>query len=737
MVFKVGKVVSSLAVFLVAGGVFTAVSVEADDAPGPMTQAGTGVDSPVTSDTTRRLSEVVVEGDSEPKPVATPLPDVEDGKIYAGKKTVSTDLEELPPISTNNYRQSLSQVSGLLVSEVSNEGFASMNYRGLGDPHESFNMNLLRDGVPIQADIYGYSAAYYQPPFDSLERIDFIGNAASLMYGPQVGGALNFISRKPTVDEPNSFFTRDLLGEKNFYSTYNQLSGSAEGVGYQGFFYQRGTDGWRDENSDNRVTNGNVKLAFDSSDRAHWDLDFDIYDADHGEAGGVAYTSAPGVIGFDTDRFGTTTQFDRLRIQRYFMNAALDYEVDKDTTVYTTLYGGYYNRFSRRQNPGTAPTFGGVYNGQTNNIVTQEFQSIGVDSRVQFNWGAEKAEDAHTLAVGTTINAFKSPFRQELGDTPDANTGDMTKLIHRYTLAASVYAENRFKFGNLSVTPGIRLENIQQSVDEKINGSISDPDLRDEDDFTFVPLPGIAAEYELGAKSQAYASYARSFRPKAYQDTIPLNTGDTISSDLDPAYGETVETGVRGSPLDWLSFDTSMFFIRYTDQFGRLGTNIQNVGNSSTYGLSMAGTIGLVGLSDAAIGAKNRDRIGELSLYGNATLLDAEFTSGPADGKTPQYAPTSLVKTGLIYDYHSMAKIALMSTIVSDSYGDDANSENRFIPDYMVWDLTGEINVWKDRVSLIGGINNLFDEKYFARVRSNGIDPALPRNAYAGLSVKF
>jgi Fe(3+) dicitrate transport protein len=664
------------------------------------------------------------------------MPEVESGKIYSGKKTVSTVLAELPPISTNNYRQSLSQISGLLVSEVSNEGIASMNYRGLGDPHESFNMNLLRDGIPFQADIYGYPAAYYQPPFDSLDRIDFIGNGGSLMYGPQVGGALNFVTRKPAVDEANSFFTRDLVGEKNFYSTYNQLSGSADGVGYQGFFYQRGTDGWRNENADYRVTNGNIKLAFDSSDRAHWDLDFDIYDADHGEAGGLAFTSAPGVLGFDTDRFGTITKFDRLQIQRYFMNAALEYEIDKDTSLYTKLFGGYYNRFSRRQTAGTAPTFGGVYNGQTNNIVTQQFQNVGVDSRMQHNWGAEKAGDAHTLVAGVTINGIKSPYRAEVGSEPDANTGDMNRLIHRYTLAASVFVENRFKLGKLSVTPGIRLENISQSIDEKINNAVPNPNLRDKDDFTFVPLPGVSAEYELGMQSQVYASYARSFRPKAYQDTIPLNTGDTISDDLDPAYGNTVEAGVRGTPLDWLRFDASTFLIRYEDQFGRVDTNIQNVGNSSTYGLSLAGTIGLIGLVDAATDAKNRDKVGELSIYGNVTLLDAEFTSGPLDGKTPQYAPTSLVKTGLIYDYQSAAKIALMNTIVSDHYGDDAGSENRFIPDYMVWDLTGEINVWKD-VSLIGGINNLFDEKYYSRVRSNGLDPALPRNAYAGLSVKF
>ena len=689
------------------------------------------------SSSEKRLDEVVVRGDAEPAPVAEPMPDVEDAKIYSGKKTVSTDLEELPPISTNNYRQSLSQVSGLLVSEVSNEGIASMNYRGLGDPHESFNMNMLRDGVPIQADVYGYPAMYYQPPIDSVKRIDFIGNGGSLMYGPQVGGALNFITQKPTTDEPLGFFTRDIFGEKNLYSTFNQVSGSSDGIGYQGFFHQRGSDGWRHQNSDYRVTDGNFALAFDSNQRAHWVLDFDAYDTDQGDAGGVAFVTSPGVNGFNTNRFGTSTQFDRLRIERYFGTAALDYEVDKDTSAFFKLYGGYYNRFSRRQTPGSAPVFGGIYNGQATNIVNQEFQTIGLDSRVQHSWGAEKSEDANVLAAGMTITAIKSPFKGETGSSPDSNTGPLNRLIHRNTVGAAIFAENLFRFGRLSVTPGIRVENYNQDVDEKVNSAVPDPALRDANDFTSVPLPGISAAYDLGAESQLYASFARSFKPKTYQDTIPLGTGDTISEDLDPAYGYTYEAGARGQPMDWLTFDTSAFYIRFDDQFGRVGTNIQNVGDSRTYGLSMSGDIGLLGLTDAVMETTNRQTIGELRLYGNATLLNAEFTSGPVDGKTPQYAPTSLIKTGLIYDYHSIGKLAFLGTVVSDTYGDDGNSEERFIPGYNVWDLTGEVTVWKNSVSIIGGINNIFDEKYYSRIRSNGIDPALPRNTYVGLSIKF
>jgi Fe(3+) dicitrate transport protein len=58
----------------------------------------------------------------------------------------------------------------------------------------------------------------------------------------------------------------------------------------------------------------------------------------------------------------------------------------------------------------------------------------------------------------------------------------------------------------------------------------------------------------------------------------------------------------------------------------------------------------------------------------------------------------------------------------------------------MVWDLTAEAKVYRSSVgdvSVIAGINNLLDEDYYARIRSDGIDPAYRRNYYAGLSFTF
>jgi outer membrane receptor protein involved in Fe transport len=129
--------------------------------------------------------------------------------------------------------------------------------------------------------------------------------------------------------------------------------------------------------------------------------------------------------------------------------------------------------------------------------------------------------------------------------------------------------------------------------------------------------------------------------------------------------------------------------------------------------------------------------LSNMHLYFNFSALNAQFTEGQLDGKTPQYAPKYLLRTGLLLYPADGIKIALMNTLVTEHFGDDANTANFKIPTYRVWDLTFETPILEKRLKLVGGVNNLFDAVYWARVRSNGVDPAQPRNFYLGLNAQI
>ena len=139
-----------------------------------------------------------------------------------------------------------------------------------------------------------------------------------------------------------------------------------------------------------------------------------------------------------------------------------------------------------------------------------------------------------------------------------------------------------------------------------------------------------------------------------------------------------------------------------------------------------------------------------LSLFGSLMLLNAEFTSdnppecdgNPAlpsclHGKTPAYAPDYIVRAGVEYVFPEIFKISLLTTAVSNQYGDDNNTPDFFLPHYTVSDLTMEANVWGETAALYFGVNNIFDEDYYARIRSDGIMPAYARNYYGGFKVYF
>ena len=122
------------------------------------------------------------------------------------------------------------------------------------------------------------------------------------------------------------------------------------------------------------------------------------------------------------------------------------------------------------------------------------------------------------------------------------------------------------------------------------------------------------------------------------------------------------------------------------------------------------------------------------------TLLNADFRNGPTEGRTPQYAPQYQVKFGTKYNKNDRIKLSVLTTLVDDHFADDDSTPNRFVPYYKVWDLSGEIVILKNIAgvfdfSLFGGVNNLFNENYWARVTSAGIDPAFPRNYYGGVKI--
>ena len=702
-----------------------------------------------------RVEGVEVVADYDTRPTGPFLPDIEGTRINAGKKTSNIQLKDLPMISNDNYRQVIATTPGLILAEESSP-LLSIGYRGY-EPHRMQYFQVLEDGIPIHADMFGYPEAYYTPPLETVERIEFVRGGAALMYGPQPAGALNFVTKKPPTDTPFEVQSTNTAGSFGYYSNFSSAGGTVGRFGYYGWYDHQQTDGFRDANSDYAVNAWGGTLALDATGASRWYLDVTAYDATHGEPGGQTLATGPNRVNYDKDRNATSRFFDRMRVSRHAV--ALIHENDLSERTFFTFraWFDYYLRWSRRQRGGGFGTLPSGPNAQTNQIERQQFFTSGLEPRVRHDW--DWLGNTHTLTGGMMLYYTWSPRTDSRGSSPTAQTGQIINQNNRQTGYVTAFAENRFQFGKLSITPGIRLENIWQSVNEVVNVSSfqTGQPLKDDTIYNFVPLFGLGVEYAFTPEIAAYGNVSQAYRPPIFTQSVPTTPNSVVAGNLNESFVMNYEVGFRGNPKPWVKWDTSVFLVDNSDIIGSRTadggnlTIIENSGRAMTFGCDVYAEIDLVGLSEeiwnrdvpptekSVVASRQSwvETYGSLSLYTALTLMDAKFVAGANEGRTPQYSPDYILRVGAIYNWRDRLKVALMGNFVGSSFADDTNTEQRFIPAYNVWDLTVEAKVYKDYVSIVGGINNLFDTLYYARIRPDGIDPAMPRNWYVGAKVEF
>jgi Fe(3+) dicitrate transport protein len=718
-----------------AGIVATADAAEAQTRPESEPTAP-AADPP--ADPTLRLPEERVVGEREEAPRF--VPDVKGPEIFAGKKTAVIDPDRPPKVVNDNYRQVLSRTPGLTLSEEASP-LVSIGYRGL-DPHRTQYTLVLKDGIPIPAGLFGYPENYYLPPIDSIEQIDFVHGGAALLYGPQPGGTLNFITRKPNPTKPFSLYTSQTFGSYDFYSTYNALSGTVDRTGYYVYYYQKQGDGFRDGNSDFDLYSGSAKITHAITDASRIQVTFDGYNEEHGEPGGLTFTPGPNAALYEGDRSAVSRRFDRFRLKRYIGSAIYENDLSDDTLLRVAAWGGYYERFSKRQRGGGFGTLPTGADANTNSIENQKFYTSGLDARVRHDWTL--FGDSHTLATGVMYYHDDSPRVDKRGARPDAEDGEVRNDSHRTTDYGSVFVENRFVFGNLSIVPSGRLETFSLSIDEAVNVSKADAGvpLSDDTRLDVVPLVGLGVAYTLLPTVEVYANASSGYRPAIFTQAVSTSPTTDVPGDLAAGNAWQYEVGFRGNPQPWLYWDTSLFWLDFDNQIGTVQVSadrseIRNVGRAWYRGWEAATEVGLVGLYDHLRGTTHVGRCGDFSIYGNVTLLDAELIRGEFEDNVPAYAPDYVVRAGVQYSYRNLVRASLLSTAVSQHFANDNNTGDFYVPPYEVWDLTVEANVYRDMVAIHAGVNNLFDENYYARIRSDGIDPAMGRNFYGGVKLYF
>ncbi len=682
------------------------------------------------------LPEMVVTGKSSPSFVSGSATSEGTTKLYEGKKTRVTDLNSLPSIQSQNLRQVFSRTPGILVSEQQSQAFVNTTYRGIGDPHESGYVLTLIDGVPATSDWHGYNTVYYTPPIDLVERVEVISGGASLLYGPQPGAAINYVTANPPIDRQFTAKTKHVFGSYGLYNTFNKIGGTVGDIGYSAYVGHSQWDGPR-INADYQTNTGGIKLLWSPEKETRIKLTYSNYKNESGEPGGLT------VAQYANNRDNSSRTFDRLWTEKHGLSLSAEHEFSADTLLTSNLFGGYQDRFSRRQTTATS---------LTTNLDRQEFYTFGNDTRIKHHWEGLGSENVMT--GGFTAYTSDSPRTRDTGRGLSLNDASTVFKLERSVNYGSIFGENQFKWGNFGVTPGMRVEFVDVYAEENFNTVRTNQGGAriDASKFEAVPLVALGLTYDLPQKNQIYGNVSQGYRAVAFDELYnPTSVTTRSGSSLESGKTWTYEVGVKGTPASFWNYDTSVYLIDNDNVISNVtlpagNSENMNAGRAIYRGWELASEFNLVGFYDSLYSNKSKrdssleDRIGSVSLFGSVNLMNSQFVSGIRDGKEPQYAPEYQLKYGVDYKYKDRGKVVLTSTMLADHFVNDTNSNisgQDEVPAYMVLDLTAEWKIYKDYVSVLAGINNLLDEDYYSRVRGTGIEPALRRNYYVGFSIEY
>ncbi|NHF57864.1 TonB-dependent receptor [Flavobacteriaceae bacterium TP-CH-4] len=723
---------------------------------------------------TEKLSEVVLTQRRERIFALQQLKKVEGTAIYAGKKSEVVLLDGLTGnLAANNSRQIYGQVVGLNIYDNGDAGL-QLNIGGRGlDPNRTANFNTRQNGYDISADVLGYPESYYTPPAEALEEIQIVRGAASLQYGTQFGGLVNFKFKRPNPNKKIAWTSRQTLGSFNLNTTFNSLAGTIGKFSYYTYFNYKEGDGFR-PNSGYHSRNYYAHLGYRLSDRTKITVETTFLNYLAQQPGGLTDAQF-----LEDPTFSNRTRnwFD---VDWKLYSLRLDHQFSSKTDFSLNLFGLDASRkaLGFRTNRVSQPD---VLE-EPRELLIDNFQNWGAEARVLTRYGLWGKESA--LLLGSKF--YKTRNDQRQGPGSNASNADFRFADDQFpnyerqsefdfpNLNVAFFGENIFNITDkLTVTPGFRFEYIKTESEGSFRNIVLDlagnPLLNEEieDNRVFersFVLLGVGASYKATPSMELYGNISQNYRSVTFNDIRVVNPSFQIDSNISDEDGFTADLGFRGRYRNALAYDVSAFGLLYDNRLGEIlkaRTRIDENGEEIETGgiVRFRGNIGtafMYGLESFANWSLKETFLPyseklKLNYFINLALTRSEYLSSDennVEGNEVEFIPAVNMKTGLNLGYGNLLG-SLQYTYLSKQFTDATNAQQDIndnqrgiegeIPAYDILDISLSYTYKKWRLE--AGINNLLDTSYFTRRATGypgpGIIPAEPRTFYTTLQFKL
>ncbi|MDX1684523.1 MAG: TonB-dependent receptor [Saprospiraceae bacterium] len=684
------------------------------------------------------------------------LRDVEKMAIYASKKSELIILDEIGAnLSTNNARQLFSRVPGLNIWDNDGAGLQlGIGVRGL-DPNRTAHFNTRQNGYDISADALGYPESYYTPPSEAIDEIEIVRGAASLQYGPQLGGLLNFDLKDGKVGQPVLLDIGLTGGSYDYLDGYLSAQGEIDGLSYFAFGKYKQGSGWR-ENSDfeQRVGIGRVNYRFNPKLEVGMEATFMSYLAQQ----------PGGLVDFEFENAPQSSKRSRnwFKVNWNLYSLTFDYEISGSTNTNLRTF----HLDARRQALGNLGPIHRPDSGRERDLIDGQYDNWGMEWRLMHRY--ELNDLFQHILIGARFYSGFTTNRQGLADDgsgPDfdfLNPDELESSDYDFpSRNMALFAEHLFNITDKwSVTPGARFESIFTSGEgyyknRVISGSrviFEEKIFEERSRMRNFVLLGLGTSYRPDQNIEIYANFSQNYRSINFSDLIVTNPNLVIDQDLKDESGYNTDLGIRGLIFDKMRFDLSLFYLRYMDRIG-IGEKIVKDDRIGERAVSYRTNIG-----DAAIGGlegyvrydllDRKIRGNDLSLdpFLNISLIESKYLDGLSgfQGNEVELVAPLMFKFGMRATLGRLG-LSYLFSYTHRHYSDATNAirvadaTRGIIPSYWVHDLTLSCNFKKSEIKF--SVNNALDRAYFTRRATGypgpGIIPAEGRTFYLTISHRF
>ncbi|KAA2218172.1 TonB-dependent receptor family protein [Maribacter flavus] len=679
--------------------------------------------------------------------------------------------KEIKKFNYTDINRTLRGVPGVNVYEEDGFGLRpNISLRGTS-PERSSKITLMEDGVLIAPAPYSAPSAYYFPTIARMQAVEILKGSSQVQYGPYTtGGALNMIS----TEVPDSFgiFLNSSFGSFNSGRIHTQVGDTKKNFGYAIEYLNYNSNGFKDlDNGENTgfdkndlVAKFRVNSNADAKVPQSVELKFQYSNEDSNETYlGLTETD----FSLNPFRRYAGSQRDEMNTEHLQFMLTHVLGLGKNTSLTTTAYLNDFNRNwykvdnvtvnGERQsianiieNPVDLQAYYDVISGNsntTNNDViavkanNREYLSTGIQTKLNHRWSTSSS--VHDFELGIRYH-YDDEDRFQWVDDYGITNGIMELVTNRLAgtdanrisdaRAFSTYTLYKLKYKNLTLTPGIRYENIQLG---RTDYGSSDPErsgtnISTRENKVDVFIPGIGFNYNFDNVS-LFGGIHKGFSPPSNQ--VGEKPEESVNYELGTRF---TYSGLSGELVGF-----------YNDYSNLLGSDLAATGGTGSLDQFNAGEVivqGIEVLLNYDLLSSNTNISIPITL--GYTFTDTEFQNSfgsendiwgtVSEGDELPYLSKHQLNAAASIEYKKF-EVHLngrFNGAFRTKAGTGSIPANEKVDSNIVLDLGTKFR-YNDHITITANAMNLLDERYAVARVPAGLRPGMPFGFFGGLELRY